>query len=133
MNQNYEFRKDQIASHLEYLGYDVENKEDHIFAKHAKYLNILVKFLDDGTSIYGLYSMSESAKNDRAGVLEAINKFNLESYCTKFFMFEDASTLCISAWIPGEYEKLSFGKIMSRFNDDLIKVRINSGLEQYIR
>lgn len=132
MSDKFEFRKDQIGSHLEYIGYDVEIKEDKVTARHSRYPHLFINIYDDGSSFNTIYPTNRYAKSNKPELVEVLNKSNCESFAAKFFTFNDPGILLISGWYPGEYEKLSFGKFVMRFNDDIHKAFTTNDYDKFL-
>jgi hypothetical protein len=111
---------DAIVKHLEFFGYTVERKPDHLQASHPQNVNFNVKPLRGGTLFITFFSTEDAAKDpaQRAGVLELVNAFNVNSVLVNFFIDADGD-LGASAWFPGAYDKTTFGALVDRWNSDI--------------
>jgi hypothetical protein len=100
---------DEIKQHLEFLGYEVEVSEKHLFARHPQKLNVRITEYQGGVLFYAYYRTNEVGKAQRTALLEHVNEMNRASTMATFFIDRDGD-LSISAWYTGDYERTSFGK-----------------------
>lgn len=100
---------DEIKQHLEFLGYEVEVTEKHLFARHPRKLNVRITKYRGGVLFYSYYRTNDVGKSQRAALLEHANTMNRGSTVATFFIDRDGD-LSISAWYTGDYERTSFGK-----------------------
>lgn len=111
---------DAITKHLEFFGYKVANKGDHLEAEHPQNVNFNVRAIRGGTIFITYFPTEDDAKKpeNRQSVLELINGFNENSVLVNFFIDKDGD-LGASAWYPGPYQKEVFGLLVDRWNSDV--------------
>jgi len=111
---------DKIASHLEFLGYQLEKRGEYLFASHAKRVNLWVRSGSGGFFVQGVYKVGKSAKADRNGFLEAMNELNSKSIIVRFWTEtkNEEPSLFMDIWIPNSYDKAVFGTIMDSWHYD---------------
>lgn len=99
---------DQIAGHLQFLGYETSQDGESMIAKHAQKMNVMFKNLKGGILFMTLMSCQNSAKSDEIGYLRFINLLNTSAAVVRFYTDKDFY-FHIEAWYPKSYEKTEFG------------------------
>lgn len=117
---------DEAVSHLEFLGYTITRNEDSTWARHSVKLNILLKVFRGGLLMTSFLRADETAKTDRPGFLDFVNKLNEQAAVTRFYADSDGD-LAMETWYPeGAYERIRFGHFLSLRESDIERIR---GLE----
>jgi hypothetical protein len=111
---------EEVAKHLEFLGYQVTRKPDRLEAAHDQHVNLGVQGLKGGTLLIAFLATEDAAKDParRGEILELVNGFNKNSTLVIFFLDADGD-LGASAWQPGGYDKATFGALIDRWNIDI--------------
>jgi hypothetical protein len=111
---------EEVAKHLEFLGYRVTRKPDRLEAEHDQHMNLAVQGHKGGTLLISFLATEDAAKDParRGEILELVNDFNRNSTLVIFFLDSDGD-LGVSAWQPGGYDKAAFGALLDRWNIDI--------------
>lgn len=119
----------QILSHLEFLGYKVEDAsetddKDVLMTKHEKKANIMLNITKANTVlITARYSLSESTEIVTQEFFSKINKVNSQSVFTKWYYEETAdhkAAISIETFTI-DYNKPIFGSIIEVFEYEISK------------
>jgi hypothetical protein len=111
---------DAVAEHLALLGYECARKPDRIDCKHAQNVNMSVSGIQGGLLFISYLATEDAAKapDARAGVLDFVNTMNANSTMVIFFIDKEGD-LGASAWTPARYDRLTFGRLVERWNTDI--------------
>lgn len=111
--------KEQIAGHLEFLGYEVSEDGGVTRALHSRRWNLLMKEYKGGvlfTSFLGGNDFAKRGRN-RQAYLEFINTMNHRASVARFYI-DDDSDLVMEAFWAGDYDKVNFGEFMELWDAD---------------
>jgi hypothetical protein len=123
---------DQIANHLEFLGYQIEKKEDSsIRARHDRWLNLIIDEETRGILFSSFFRTNDLAKIDKTGFLEIVNSLNAKSYVLRFYADKDYD-LVMDALFPKFYDKVVFGNFIDGVNQNSLSV-YNDALKKYLK
>jgi hypothetical protein len=129
---NLDQTREQISTHLRFLGYDVTVDDKTIFARHPKKPNIMLKAFTEGALLTSIYGCDDSAKRDRLGYLEFINTANGNAGIARYYAGKD-SEFFIEAWYSGEYRQIDFGRFLDLWDTDFEKLTKLPGIEKYLK
>lgn len=106
---------DDYKVHLEFLGYQVDERESSLFAKHDTFYNISVKTYGGGVLLLTFFGTTDKAKSDRVGFLEFLNGLNRDAVAARYYEDEEGDVIA-EGWYAGGYERSRFGVFMESFN-----------------
>lgn len=110
-----------FRTHLEFLGYQVRDDGEALFAVHPSELNIIVKPGAGGALVTSYLGCTPEAKSDRTGVLGFVNDLNQRTLMAVFYLDRD-SDLAISAFFVGDYERVNFGRFVEIWQHDTARL-----------
>jgi len=122
---------DAYKSHMEFLGYEVTEKDKALQAKHGKYLNVWVKAYQKGILLIGYFGRNKEHKDDEAGFHKMINDLNKGATAARYYEDKDGD-LAIEAWYPGSYEKVRFGIFLDSFHRTKTQLSNENRLETHV-
>jgi hypothetical protein len=123
---------DQMAEHLQFLGYEIAREGELILAKHPRKLNIVMKPFGDGVLIASIFACADEAKRDRQGYLDMINTLNARAVLARFYADED-SDLRMEAWHPNAYDRHTFSAFMELWDHDSGLLLEAPKVERYLK
>ena len=106
---------DDYKTHLEFLGYKVEDGETSLLAKHDKYYNISVKSYNGGVLVVTFFGTTDKAKSDRVGFFEFLNGMNKDAVAARYYEDEEGDVI-VEGWYAGDYDRSRFGTFLEKFN-----------------
>jgi hypothetical protein len=106
---------DDFKAHFEFLGYNVEETDTSLVARHDKYYNVSVKPYNGGVLIVTFFGTTDRAKSDRVGFLEFLNGMNEGAVAARYYE-DDEGDVIVEGWYPGDYDRTRFGVFLERFN-----------------
>ena len=106
---------DDYKTHLEFLGYEVQDGETSLIAKHDKFYNISVKPYNGGVLVVTFFGTTDRAKSDRVGFLGFLNGMNAEAVAARYYE-DDEGDVIVEGWYPGDYDRTRFGIFLEKFN-----------------
>jgi len=110
---------DQIISHLEFLGYEIEQREGGIIkANHQLHANFLFHLFGFGFMAKAMYGVNTLGKSHRSDFLERLNAYNGLARVSRAYVDKDFD-LAVEAVFPNYYDKAAFGTFMESYNDDM--------------
>jgi hypothetical protein len=121
----------QIATHLQFLGYEVVNEGTFTRARHANKYNFAMKPFSGGVLFTMIFQSDENAKVNRLGYLELINTLNNKATVIRFYADKDAD-LFMEAWYPNHYDRTEFGVFLECWDRDCHALA-NSEAKKYLR
>jgi hypothetical protein len=124
--------KDQIANHLQFLGYDVVKEEKIIRAKHPKKPNMAARVFSDGVLHTSYWGTNDYAKRNRQGLLEYLNGLNLGASVARYYVDKD-NDLVIESWYMGGYERTNYGRFLELCDGDFEKFLKVAETESYLK
>ena len=122
---------EQIANHLQFLGYEVTAEANMTRATHPTRFNFFMRPYAGGILFTTIFGCSENAKQDRLGYLDILNSLNNGAAVARFYADKD-SDLLIEAWHPEYYERVQFGAFIEAWDRD-IRSAAESGVKEYLR
>jgi hypothetical protein len=123
---------DQMAEHLQFLGYEIAREGELIFARHPRKFNIVMKLVGGGILIASFFTCTDEAKRDRSGYLEMINTLNARAVLARFYADED-SDLRMEAWHPNAYDRHTFSAFMELWDHDSGLLLEAPQVERYLK
>lgn len=103
--------KEQIANHLQFLGYEVKQEESYVRARHPQKPNILVKVMTGGILHTSIWGSSDDAKRNRQAFLEWINQLNQGAQVVRYYADKDVD-LIVEGWYTGGYDRTNYGRYL---------------------
>lgn len=108
---------DQIINHLQFLGYEITQKNELRIASCPKKMTANIRVFKGGI-LFTAFNRTESvAKSDVVGFLRFINTLNTNAAVARFYADKDFD-LAIEAWYPDFYEKSKFGVFWDAWETD---------------
>ena len=106
---------DEYKTHLEFLGYQVQDGETSLIAKHEKYYNISVKPYNGGMLVVTFFGTTDRAQSDRVGFLQFLNGMNAGAVAARYYEDNEGDVI-VEGWYPGDYDRARFGVFIDQFN-----------------
>ena len=116
--------KEQIKNHIEYLGYRVEDKEDHLFCEKAGYANIAITVTDKCFRFWSIYNLNEIAQNNPAEFSSYMNTLNQSTIMTTFYY--EKGLINFTALSVGGYNKQLFSDFVGCWETDTTQMIDNN-------
>jgi phage gp46-like protein len=113
--------KDQIVSHLQFLGYDVSKEEKFIRARHSKKPNLIVRVFSDGALHTSIWGTSDYAKGNRLALLEYVNALNQGAAIARYYADKDID-LIVESWYSGDYDRTNYARFLELCDSDFEKL-----------
>jgi hypothetical protein len=122
---------DQIAGHLEFLGYAISaDDEGRVVARHPSKPNLVVRDYRGGCLLTAYFTAGAAAGEDRAGYLDVINSLNSPATVARFYA-DDDDDLAAEAFYNLPYDRASFGRFMDLWDQDFDRAR-SSEIARYL-
>jgi hypothetical protein len=112
---------DQIVTHMQFLGYQVERDGDIVKARHQTKVNILLRDFRGGVLLTSIFGCQDAAKKNRLGYLDFINQMNQKAVIIRFYADKD-SDFFMEAWFPGAYDRAVFGSFLELWDEDVARL-----------
>ena len=120
---------EQIVSHLEFLGYKIEDKteteeKDMLWATHELKANVMLNITKGNTVlIIARFIVSDSTETITQEFLNKLNHVNLQAIFTKWYYEEtdDKKVLISIETFTTDYNKQIFGSIIEKFDHEILK------------
>lgn len=106
---------DEISTHLEFLGYEVNQGDANLTATNNAKLDVLLQGYQGGVLMQSFLS-SKGRKED---LLPMANLLNTGAAVTRFYVDSDGD-LVIEAWTPGDYDKERFAIFLDAWEADTV-------------
>jgi hypothetical protein len=122
---------DEVKNHLEFLGYQVEEKTDTdgIYgASHDTHWNFLFSEKLDGIFFRSFVTPKESADEDE--LLEFVNDLHTKAVVARFYIDSDGD-LAIESWWPNIYEKNAFVNFVNAWHHDIGAIAQHPRVKRY--
>lgn len=103
----------QIAEHLTFLAYEVENQGEAWFAKHNTHPNLRLRGLTGGTLIASFFGM----KGEPAAGIRFANELNQKAVVARFLIDPDGD-FAMEGWVPAPYDRAAFSSFMDTWLRD---------------
>ncbi|MBL7032506.1 MAG: hypothetical protein ISR91_00010 [Candidatus Delongbacteria bacterium] len=109
-------KADDVTTHLEFMGYTVENNDDdYLKARHDSHLNMILKKFRGGILLKAYMTGSSYAVTHYDDFCELVNELNLNASAARYYIDSDID-LVVEGYYPGVYDRTSFGIYMEAFN-----------------
>lgn len=108
---------DDMATHLEFLGYELVRDSDWVGARHRTKLNLRLRDFAGGVLLSAVLFGNAAAKENRLDYLSFLNTMNQKAAVARFYA-DDDSDCTMEAWHPGLYERSKFGDFVSQWERD---------------
>jgi len=119
-----------IQTHLEFLGYEIDEKEDHLLAVSNRNL-IWISELSYAILHKTYWTMKKELDDNFYKILNILNQNATIS--TYRVWGDEHHTLVVEALYSGEYSKVSYGKFLDAFTvDNNEKIYNNDELSEYL-
>lgn len=112
---------EQIVTHLEFLGYQIERDKDVVKARHQTKVNILLRDFRGGVLLTSIFGCQDHAKKNRAAYLDFINAMNQKATIIRYYADSD-SDFFMEAWFPGTYDRAVFGSFLELWEEDIARL-----------
>jgi len=112
---------DQMVTHLQFLGYEVERDGDIVKAKHRTKVNILLRDFRGGVLLTSIFGCKDQAKKNRAAYQDFINLMNQKATVVRFYADKD-SDFFMESWYPGTYDRAIFGSFVDLWDEDITRL-----------
>ncbi len=123
---------DQVARHLEFLGYEVSLEEEgRLVARHNAKPNMVARDFKGGCLLTSFFGADRAASHNRQGYLETINSLNSPATVTRFYADSD-NDFATEAFYNYPYDRAAFGRFMELWDQDFARV-ISSDIVQYLK
>jgi hypothetical protein len=113
---------DEILTHMEFLGYEIEKKEEGQFvARHESNGNIIGRPYQGGVLFQQYWVLNKYNSANRSECLEAINDLNSGANVSTYVISTDSdgdTLLRMDACYFGLYDKKTFGVFLESYNTD---------------
>ncbi len=111
--------KNNIKTHLEYLGYALVPNKDlnaHKFMKPGMPTVFVQQMTNNRLVVNSLYEFNQNGFSNRLGLLNYVNHLNMHSYVSTYTI--DNRKLGFCAIYTGLYDRVEFGQFMEAFEHD---------------
>lgn len=105
----------QMADHLSFLGYEIEDREKTIGARHATHFNILIYEIGGGVLFKVSFNSEDGASDDALRLMA--NDVNTDAIASRFYLSKDRAFIGES-WLPMHYDRSAFGSFMDNLHRD---------------
>jgi hypothetical protein len=126
---------EQVLTHFEFLGYEIDKKDEVIIAKYRDRFQYHVNEFEYGILLSMYLILNSQGTKNIGTVLERVNEFNKEarvSRCT-LINVDNIPFLSIEAYFPNAYEKSAFGIFLDTlYLDVMILGKEKSNLREYL-
>lgn len=123
---------DQVARHLEFLGYTVSTEQEgRLIATHTSKPNLVARDYKGGCLLTAFFGADTGAKRKRQGYLETINSLNSPATVARFYADSDGD-FATEAFYNYPYDRAAFGRFMDLWDQDFSRV-ITSDIAQYLK
>lgn len=113
---------EEVATHLEFLGYEVTESDTNLTAKHETKLDVLLQNYQGGTLLQSFLGV----ENHEDEALPMANLLNTGAAVARFYVDGDGD-LAIEAWMPGNYDKGRFATFLVAWDADTVgQIRTHS-------
>jgi hypothetical protein len=119
---------DQMANHLQFLGYEVKTEGELRIAKHPKKMNVMLRLNRGGVLFTAINGVKDEAKNNRGGYLNFINMLNSKASVVRFYADKD-SDFFMEAWYPDYYDRTMFGTFIDAWETETTTLLFAQGDE----
>ncbi len=107
----------EIVTHLEFQGYEVEEGENNFRATHERYLNFLFKEFRGGVLITIMFAGSEYAKDNLSDFKEIVNEINARAGVARAYVDGDGDFM-MEGYFPLPYNRAAFASFLEVLHAD---------------
>jgi hypothetical protein len=123
--------RSQFHTHLEFLGYEVEDDGENIMARHKIKLNVILLFLSQGVLHTSLFGCSDHARHYRKDYMELVNALNREATLVRYYANSDLN-LMIEGLYMGPYDRSRYGEFLETWDMDAQRMLRKEDLEKFL-
>jgi hypothetical protein len=120
---------DQIVNHLQFLGYEITQKDELRLATHPQKMNVMLRAFKGGILFTSINSCEDRARSDKIGYLSFINSLNNQASVARFYADKD-SDFYIEAWYPDSYDRNKFGIFLDAWETDTVTLLLAANREE---
>ncbi|MDR4493694.1 MAG: hypothetical protein AB7P17_11465 [Nitrospirales bacterium] len=113
--------KDPLVEHLEFIGYQCDQVEQGIRAKHASKIHIYITFYNGGIRLQTGFPGKPMDGNVETRY-RVSNRLVKHMKTLQIYWSEDGNLFAM-AWMPGTYEKARFSAFMEAWEQDTALLR----------
>lgn len=113
--------KDPLVEHLEFIGYQCDQVEQGIRAKHASKIHIYITFYNGGIRLQTGFPGKPMEGNVEARY-RVSNRLIKHMKALQVYWSEDGNLFAM-AWMPGTYEKARFSAFIEAWEQDTALLR----------
>jgi hypothetical protein len=117
-----------IVSHLESLGYEVEKMEGWFGCHHDRKKTFIFSNHYGGVLLSAWYQSNDLAKEHKDDFLHFINQLNRKTIVTRVSL-DEKGAINFNAWFPQVYDKEQFGLFMDLWDYDTAELLLKSYIE----
>jgi hypothetical protein len=129
---NVDQTKEQIANHLQFLGYEVTKEEKFVRAHHPKKPNVIARVYSDGILHTAIWGTSDNARINRQGFLEYLNTLNEGAQVVRYYADKDVD-LFVEGWYMGGYDRANYGRFLELWDSDFERFVKVPESERYLK
>jgi hypothetical protein len=123
---------DLMATHLQFLGYEITREDERIRAAHPAKLGFSIRPFGNGVLLTSIFGCSDGAKSQKLTYFELINSLNENARVARFYADDDLDFF-IEAWYPDYYHREQFGFFVELWNDDCDQIFSSEDFSQFLR
>lgn len=109
----------QVAMHLQRLGYQIQIEEHFIRASHENNPIILIRGFEAGVMLVTAFRVNKELEGH--STLYFVNDLNLQSIAARFVVDKDGD-FTMETWLPSPYDPEAFTNLFARWQRDLAMV-----------
>jgi hypothetical protein len=102
---------DQVAAHLEFMGYTITRGEKYVTARKDGEAVVTIRLHKDNMLFSAYYNLDKTQGTNEE-LLQAVNSLNLNAAACRYYIDEDGD-LAIEMLIPDTYDRALFGNIFT--------------------
>ena len=123
---------DPVKTHLEFLGYQVDQVEQGLRARHPLKVHIVVSYARGGIVVQTGFPGKVGAESEGPR-FALVQKLNQQAWVARFFWSSDGHLL-VDAWMPGLYDKARFAALLEAWEHDIQVLReAYPGLKAFLK
>lgn len=124
--------RSSVKEHLQFLGYDVtEDEEGNLRADHPRKPRFGIKFFPDGFMHASVWETSAAARESSDEFFRYLNGLNQAAFVCRYYADDDFD-LFIEAFYIGRYERQTYGRFVSLWDEDLLRMIKNPQSERFL-
>ena len=102
---------DDVAAHLEFMGYTITRSEKYVTARKDGEAVITIR-LHKGNMLFSAYYNLDKTQGTNEELLEAVNGLNVNAAACRYYV-DSEGDLLIEMLIPDTYDRVLFGSIFA--------------------